>query len=102
MKLRHAALALLVSGSLLVGGEAVGAAPADPSETAMEAGASNMGICSSYLGRLQVRDDVNQIILEYGEVLGISNPGELYHVRAQQSQNAPTPAQECQQRAIPR
>ena len=46
---------------------------------------------------LKVRDDVNQIIRLRGDELGIDNPGQIYHVRAQQENNLP-PAQECLQR----
>ncbi len=59
-----------------------------------------MGICSSYLGGQQVRDDVNRAIVQYGDMFGIASPGELYRVRAQQRENG-TPEQECQQRPHP-
>ena len=62
-------------------------------------GRSNMGLCSSYLGQLQVRDDVNALIREFGGVLGISSPGELYSVRAKQHENGPA-AQECSPRQL--
>jgi hypothetical protein len=81
-------------------GPATAFARADPGPTVWQAGGSNMGECSAYLGGMQARDDVNRIIQEYGDVLGISNPGELFRVRAQQPVSLP-PAQECLQRALP-
>ena len=62
-------------------------------------GRSNMGLCSSYLGHLQVRDDVNALIRDFGGVLGISSPGELYSVRAKQHENGPA-EQECSPRQL--
>ena len=59
-----------------------------------------MGICSSFLGGMQVRDDVNQIIKDFGGVLGIQSPGELYRVRARQAESK-APAEECVQRQLP-
>ena len=86
MRGRKYALALLAAGSLLAGGQAVSAAPH-----------SNMGLCSAYLGQMQVRDDVNRIINDIGVLYGIDNPGELYKIRAQQRELG-TPEEECQQR----
>lgn len=71
----------------------------DPGTTVWQAGGSNMGECSAYLAQMGVRDDVNQLIREYGDVLGIRNPGELFHARAQQQVNLP-PALECLQRSF--
>ena len=71
----------------------------DPGTTVYEAGGSNMGECSAFLGTLGARDDVNQIIRLHGDQLGIENPGQIYHVRAQQEVNLP-PAQECLQRNV--
>lgn len=94
--------ALFAAGAVAV---ALGASPipafahADPSTTVWQAGGSNMGECSAYLGGMQVRDDVNQIIRQHGDVLGIQNPGELFRVRAQQPVSLP-PAQECLQRSF--
>lgn len=68
--------------------------PPDPATTVYEAGGSNLGECSAFLGTLRVRDDVNQIIRLQGDELGIDNPGQIYHVRARQENNLP-PAQEC-------
>lgn len=65
-----------------------------------------MGECSAYLAQLavpgvpNVRAEVNQIINQYGDYLGIPNPGALYSVRAQQGENLP-PAQECLARSLP-
>lgn len=94
--------ALAVMGALAL---AVCASPvpvfaqADPGTQVWQAGGSNMGECSAYLGGMQVRDDVNQIIRQNGDKLGIANPGELFHVRAQQPESLP-PAQECLQRSF--
>ncbi len=73
-----------------------GAQPADPATTVWEAGGSNMGECSAYLGTLQVRDDVNRLILA-GAIPGVENPGQVYSVRAQQEESKP-PQQECLRR----
>ncbi len=74
----------------------VAPALAEPGTTPYEAEASNMGICSSYLGSMQVRDDVNRAIRQ-GAIPGLRSPGELFRVRAQQSASLP-PAQECLRR----
>ena len=88
--------AVLCSAFLTVtASPAFGAAnPPDPGTTVYEAGGSNLGECSAFLGTLGVRDDVNQIIRLHGDELGIDNPGQIYHVRARQENNLP-PAQEC-------
>lgn len=81
---------LLALGCLVGGRTAVGA-------TGVPSTASNLGVCSSYLGQLQVRDDVNHAIQENGQAYGLDSPGELYRVRAHQHVNG-TPEQECVQR----
>jgi hypothetical protein len=81
--------------ALVVAGAAVVAGPA----AADNDGRSNMGLCSSYLGHLQVRDDVNALIREFGGQLGIASPGELYSVRAHQHENGPA-EQECSPRQL--
>ncbi len=96
MKFRHVGIVTLVAGALVASEQAAGAA-ADPSQTAADAGASNMGVCSSFIGRLQVRDDVNLVIIERGDALGLSSPGELYRVRAQMSVEL-APKDECVKR----
>ena len=68
-----------------------GAFPALAAPPAEPPGPSNMGICSSFLGHLQVRDDVNKLI--NAGVGGYDNPGVLYSVRAQDRSD-----QECLQR----
>ena len=73
--------------------------PTAPGTTVYEAGGSNMGECSAFLGTRQVRDDVNRIIRLHGDALGIENPGQIYHVRAQQDESRP-PEQECLQRNV--
>lgn len=85
-----AALAVLALG--LAG--TTGARAADPATTAWAAGASNMGECSAFLGTQGLRDDVNAMIRERGDVLGIANPGQIFHLRARQPVSLP-PAQEC-------
>jgi len=85
--------------ALLTMGDTAHAAT-DASTRVWEVGGSNLGECSSYLGQLQVRDDVNLLINQYGDLLGIPNPGAVYHVRAKQSVNLP-PAQECLPRHLP-
>ena len=72
------------------------ASPPDPATTVWEAGGSNMGECSAYLGTMGVRDDVNRLILA-GAIPGVENPGQVYSVRAQQEESKP-PEQECLRR----
>ena len=94
--------AVVVCSALLMvmAGPAFGAAnPPDPATTVYEAGGSNLGECSAFLGTRQLRDDVNQIIRLNGDQLGIKSPGQIYHVRAQQQNNLP-PEQECLPRNI--
>jgi hypothetical protein len=76
------------------------AAATDPATTAWQAGAKNMGVCSAFLGTAGVRDDVNRAIRLHGDQLGITSPGELFRVRAQQDVTVP-PAQECLPRRLP-
>jgi len=57
-----------------------GAFPALAEPSSEPPGPTNMGICSSFLGHLQVRDDVNKLI--NAGVGGYDNPGELYKDRA--------------------
>ncbi|CAA9459588.1 MAG: hypothetical protein AVDCRST_MAG58-2307 [uncultured Rubrobacteraceae bacterium] len=78
---------------------AFGAPPVDPGTVVYNAGGSNLGECSAFLGTRQERDDVNRIIRLYGDQLGIDNPGQIIHVRAQQENNLP-PEQECRQRPV--
>ncbi len=74
--------------------------PSDPSQKVLDNGASNLGVCSSFLGGLQVRDDVNHLV----KAQGYDDPGELYKVRAQEHPgkegypNRPTPKEECRPR----
>lgn len=83
----------------LLAGTAPTSAQSTGATRVWEAGGSNMGECSAYLGSMQVRDDVNRLIREYGDALGVSSPGELYRVRAQQEVSLP-PAQECLKRSF--
>jgi hypothetical protein len=75
------------------------ASAADPATTAWQAGATNMGVCSAFLGTAGVRDDVNRAIRQHGAQLGVSSPGELFRVRARQDVTLP-PAQECLPRRL--
>jgi len=78
---------------------AADSADPDPGTTVYNAGGSNLGECSAYLGATLKTRDVNQIIRLYSDQLGIANPGQIYHVRAQQEENEP-PAEECPPRNI--
>jgi hypothetical protein len=98
-----------LAGAVLVGtATAAFAGPAGGSAAynVWEHGGSNLGECSAYLGQLavpgvtNVRAEVNHVIQQYGDVLGIASPGALYSVRAQQQVNL-QPAQECMPRQLP-
>ena len=94
--------AVLAGGAMalaLLAGPAPTFAQTDPGTRVWQAGGSNMGECSAYLGGMQVRDDVNQIIRQHGDILGIDNPGQIFHVRAQQAVSL-SPAQECLKRSF--
>ena len=73
----------------------------DPGGRPWEAGASNMGLCSAYLGQTDgifepnARAEVNHLLKEFG--FGYKNNGELYSVRAQQKENQ-HPTLECVRR----
>lgn len=95
----RSALAAGAVSTAMLAGTVPAFAQTDASTRVWQVGGSNMGECSSYLGKMQVRDDVNQIIRQYGDVLGIDNPGQIFHVRAQQPESLP-PAQECLQRSF--
>ncbi len=111
--LRSARLAcslLVVLGAGLLAGPAQ-AAPEAPAGTP-----SNMGLCSPFLAGLpapvdpvtgevlggNARSGVNQLIVRYGELQpdALSNPGELYKVRAREHPLAPA-EQECLPRRQP-
>jgi hypothetical protein len=98
MKRRSACVLL---GALAVGvtvAPAAAAEPAAPGQRPYEAGASNMGMCSSFLAALGVRDDINHLIQENpGLFDGAQHPGDLYSVRAKQKDNLPPPL-ECLKR----
>lgn len=77
---------------------------------------SNMGLCSPFLAGLpspvdpitgerlggNARSGVNQLIIRYGDLQpdGLSNPGELYRIRAREHPSTP-PEQECLPRRQP-
>lgn len=77
---------------------------------------SNMGLCSPFLAGMpslvdpvtgellggNARSGVNQLIIRYGELQpdALSNPGELYKIRAREHPTAPA-EQECLPRRQP-
>lgn len=73
----------------------------DPGGNPWEAGASNMGLCSAFLGQTDgtfepnARAEVNHLVKELG--FGYRNNGELYSLRAKQKENM-HPAFECVRR----
>lgn len=73
----------------------------DPGATPWEAGASNMGLCSAFLGQTDgmfepnARAEVNHLLKAFG--FGYRNNGELYSLRAKQKENQ-HPALECVRR----
>jgi len=94
-------IALGIAAALVPTSAASAAPDREPGTVVFEAGGSNMGMCSAYLGAtLKVRDDVNRQIIEFGDALGISSPGELYKVRARQPVVLP-PELECLPRRQP-
>ena len=103
MRIPQLALSIAFAAALLIG--SLGSLPATTAHAADDA-RSNMGLCSSYLGQMDgnfgpnARAEVNHIIQDMGEVLGIGSPGELFRIRAQQHING-TPEQECLQRPQP-
>jgi hypothetical protein len=69
----------------------------DPSETPASGRASNMGVCSPFLGQLGVRPMVNQLVRDLGAFLPdgpYANTGELYRIRAKEKPTA-SAADEC-------
>ncbi len=108
--LRSAGLAC----SLLVAlGAGLLAGPAQAAPEAPVGTPSNMGLCSPYLAALpapvdpvtgellggNARSGVNQLIIRYGELQpdALSNPGELYKVRAREH-----PLTAAEQECLPR
>ena len=72
-------------------------ASGNPSETPASGRASNMGVCSPFLGQLGIRPDVNELVRELGPFLPdgpYESAGELYRIRAQEKPTG-SPAQEC-------
>lgn len=101
MRMGRTLIAAGVAAVLAPGGTALAGPPQQPATVVFEAGGSNMGMCSAYLGAtLGVRDDVNRQIREFGDALGISSPGELYRIRARQPVTLP-PELECLPRRRP-
>jgi hypothetical protein len=89
---------VLVALAALVAVPVGSATPPPPGQQPYEAGASNMGMCSSFLAKLGVRDDINHLIQDNpGLFDGAQHPGDLYSVRAKQKENLPPPL-ECLKR----
>jgi hypothetical protein len=74
--------------ALVMSAPAAAAGPHGPL-TPNDASPHNMGYCARYLGGggLGVRDDINQLLAKNGELFGLSNPGELYSVRARSTED---------------
>lgn len=90
----------LIAGGLLLVPSTASATAKNPGDTPARAAVSNMGLCSSYLGHLRARDDVNHLVKELGPFLPdgpYTSPGELYRIRARQHPNASAEA-ECERR----
>lgn len=92
----------LVAAIAIVGGvpAAASAQDSNPGDTPARGVVSNMGLCSSFLGQLGVRSDVNHLLKELGPFLPdgpFNSPGELYRIRASQHPNA-SAEEECVQR----
>ncbi len=83
-------VALSVSaGSVAAGG--------GPSDTPASGQASNLGVCSPYLGQLGVRPQVNELVRELGPFLPdgpYDSVGELYRQRAKDKPTGSAP-EEC-------
>ena len=94
---RTGILAMPVLALSLIAAPAALAAENDAPTRVWEVGGSNMGICSSFLGQIGARAEVNHLIKDFGAQLGIESPGALYRIRAQQESSLP-PAQECLRR----
>lgn len=74
-----------------------------PDDTPASGKASNMGLCSAFLGQLGVRSDVNELLRELGPFLPdgpFENVGELYRIRAKEKPTA-SAAEECLPRDQP-
>lgn len=74
-----------------------------PGDTPASGNASNMGLCSAFLGQLGIRSDVNELLRELGAFLPdgpFDNVGELYRIRAKEKPTAPA-AEECLPRDQP-
>ena len=101
MRIGRTRIVLGVAAALALPAAATAAPGQQPGTVVYEAGGSNMGMCSAYLGAtLGVRDDVNRQIKDFGPALGISSPGELYRIRARQPVDLP-PELECLPRQRP-
>ena len=72
-------------------------AGAGPDETPAQGRASNLGVCSPFLGQLGVRPMINHTIRDFGHLLPdgpYDNVGELYRERARQKPTT-SAAEEC-------
>jgi hypothetical protein len=93
----------VVCGVLALSGATAADAATNPGETPARGKASNMGLCSAFLGQVGARADVNELLREFGPFLPdgpFDSPGELYRIRAQEHPNADA-EDECLQRPRP-
>lgn len=111
---RRAVAVVALAGSFL--GSVAAAVPAHAAPNAAEGTPSNLGLCSPFLAGLpspldpvtgerlggNARSGVNLLILRYGELQpdALSNPGELYRIRAHEHPTA-SAAEECLPRRQP-
>lgn len=111
---RRAAAIVTLTGSLV--GSVGAAVPAYAAPNAPAGTPSNLGLCSPFLAGLpspldpatgeplggNARSGVNLLIVRYGEMQpdGLSNPGELYRIRAHEHPTA-SAADECLPRRQP-
>lgn len=98
---RRAAIAVCVV--TLLAAPAVTHAADGPGDTPASGKASNMGLCSPFLGQLGIRPSVNALVRELGPFLPdgpFANVGELYRIRAKEKPTA-SAAEECLPRDQP-
>ena len=88
---------IIATGLTICVSAGTASAEGNPSDTPASGRASNMGICSPFLGQMGVRAEVNELLREFGPFLPdgpYESPGELYRIRAQEKPTG-TPAEEC-------
>lgn len=89
------AMAVAAGGLAVSSGHAL--AHGDPSDTPASGRASNMGVCSPFLGQLGVRPAVNELVRDLGPFLPdgpYDSAGELYRIRAREKPTG-SPEEEC-------